>query len=58
MSAGKGFGKGIVDGKEAKTDSPAEWAGKQAGRTLSPAYRAGLARSKQAVANMKARFQK
>jgi type IV secretion system protein VirB6 len=58
MNVGKGFGKGIVEGGAAKTDSPAEWTGKQAGRTLSPAYRAGLARSKQAVANMKARFQK
>ena len=55
---GKGLGKGISSGGEAKTSSAAEWAGKQAGRTLSPAYRAGMARSKQAVENMKARFQK
>ena len=55
---GKGLGKGISSGGEAKTSSAAEWAGKQAGRTLSPADRAGMARSKQAVENMKARFQK
>ena len=54
---GKGLGKGI-SGNQEKTGSVTEAAGRLAGKTLSPAYKAGMAMSKQAVANMKARYQK
>ncbi len=54
---GKGLGKGI-SGNQEKTGSLTEAAGRLAGKPLSPAYKAGMAMSKQAVANMKARYQK
>lgn len=55
---GKGAGKGFSQGGEAKTNSAAEWAGKQSGRVGGAGYKAGKAMAKQAVENMKARYQK
>ena len=54
---GKGLGKGISDSAE-KSSSVTESAGRLAGKPLSPAYKTAMAMSKQAVANMKARYQK
>lgn len=68
MKFGKGVGKGMAQGGAAKTSSGAEWAGKQVGRADDLAvgaykvggasYNAMKAMSKQAVENMKARYQK
>lgn len=65
---GKGVGKGMAQGGAAKTGSASEWTGKQVGRAddlAIGAYKAGgagynslKAMSKQAVENMKARYQK